>query len=169
MPVAACRDARHGRTLIDAAASVPLARMPKPTPAGWPRVASSIFYDDANAAIDFLCRAFGFEVKIKVDGEPGVVVHSELTWGSDGLVMVGTARRAWAKSPRAISGACTQSLMIYVDDVDGFVAHARANGAAVLSEPTDIDYGEGYWVDRGAELRDPEGHHWWIVQRLRDR
>ena len=35
----------------------------KPTPAGWPRLSSSVYYDDASAAIDFLCRAFGFEYK----------------------------------------------------------------------------------------------------------
>ena len=33
----------------------------KNTPAGWPRISVSLFYDDALAAIDWLCRAFGFE------------------------------------------------------------------------------------------------------------
>jgi uncharacterized glyoxalase superfamily protein PhnB len=36
----------------------------RPTPAGWPRLSSSIFYQDAAAAIDWLCRAFGFEVRL---------------------------------------------------------------------------------------------------------
>jgi len=141
--------------------------MPHPPPAGWPRISSAVFYEDAAAAIDFLVRALGFEVRTRVDGEAGSVVHSELTWGGDGVVMVATAKRPWARSPRALDGTSTQSLMIYVDDVDAAVARARAAGAVVRSEPTDTDYGEGYWADRGAELEDPEGHHWWVVQRLR--
>jgi uncharacterized glyoxalase superfamily protein PhnB len=32
----------------------------KPTPSDWPRMSSSIFYQDAAAAIDWLCEAFGF-------------------------------------------------------------------------------------------------------------
>ena len=43
----------------------------KPTPAGWPRFSSSIVYQDAAAAIDWLCSAFDFEVRIKVEGENG--------------------------------------------------------------------------------------------------
>lgn len=35
-------------------------------PPGWTRFVSSIYYDDASAAIDWLCDAFGFEVKLKV-------------------------------------------------------------------------------------------------------
>ena len=35
----------------------------KQTPKGWPRLSSSLFYDDAAAAIDWLCRAFDFQVK----------------------------------------------------------------------------------------------------------
>ena len=30
----------------------------KPPPAGWPRISSSLFYDDAAAAIDWLERTF---------------------------------------------------------------------------------------------------------------
>jgi uncharacterized glyoxalase superfamily protein PhnB len=62
----------------------------KPTPQGWPRISSAVFYDDAAAAIPWLCRVFGFEVRLKVEGENGRIEHSELAFG-DGLVMVGTA------------------------------------------------------------------------------
>ena len=41
----------------------------KPTPKGWPRISSAVFYDDAAAAIDWLCRVFDFEVRLKVEGE----------------------------------------------------------------------------------------------------
>ena len=58
-------------------------------PKGWPRISSSLYYDDALAAIEWLCRAFGFESKLVVEHD-GMVAHSQLTFG-DGLVMVGSA------------------------------------------------------------------------------
>jgi catechol 2,3-dioxygenase-like lactoylglutathione lyase family enzyme len=64
----------------------------KPTPKGWPRITAAVFCQDAPRAIDFLCRAFGFEVQVRVDGEDGRVEHSQLAYG-DGLVMVGSLRK----------------------------------------------------------------------------
>jgi uncharacterized glyoxalase superfamily protein PhnB len=142
----------------------------KPTPAGWPRISNSLFYEDAARAIDWLCEAFGFEVRLKVEGDAGSIEHSELTYG-DGLIMVGQAgaagKPAWRKSPRALGGANTQSIMIYVDDAEAHCAHARAAGATIVSELKVSDYGEDYWSDRGYECSDLEGHHWWFYQRLR--
>src|ERR1700687_3547066 len=95
----------------------------KATPAGWPRLSTAIFYDDAAAAIDWLCRAFGFDVRLKVEGDHGRIEHSALTFG-EGLIMVGQAgarpdrpNRSFPTSPRSIGGANTQSVMLFVDDV----------------------------------------------------
>lgn len=142
----------------------------KPTPPGWPRISTALYYDDAAKAIDWLCRAFAFEVQLKIEGEGGRIEHSELTYG-EGLVMVGEAQAAKApqrRSPRAVGGANTQNMMVYVDDVEAHCTRARAAGAIIISEPTTTDYGEDYWTDRGYECADPEGHHWWFIQRLRD-
>ena len=51
----------------------------KPTPTGWPRISSALYYDDAAKAIDWLCRAFGFEVQLKVEGDEFVdcVLHGK--------------------------------------------------------------------------------------------
>ena len=59
----------------------------KNTPAGWPRISASLFYQDAGKMIGWLCTAFGFEVRLKVDGENGRIEHSELTYG-EGVIMV---------------------------------------------------------------------------------
>lgn len=146
----------------------------KPTPQGWPRISSAVLYDDAGTAIDWLCRAFGFKVRIRVDGENGRVEHSELEFGDDGLIMVGSSggrsdRKAPlpCKSPKSLGGANTQSLCLYVDDVDAHYQQARASGAIIADEPTTIDYGPDYWADRNYRAVDPEGHHWWFMQRLR--
>ncbi len=145
----------------------------KPPPAGWPRISSAVFYDDAASAIDWLCRAFGFEVRLKVEGEGGRIEHSELTFG-EGLVMVGsTSGRSDrpaplpCKSPRSLGGANTQALCVFVDDVDAHCERARKAGAKILEPPTTHDYGEEYWSDRSYRAEDIEGHQWWFMQRVR--
>lgn len=142
----------------------------KPTPPGWPRISSSLYYDDARAAIDWLCRAFGFEVKIVVEGEGGQIDHSELTYGG-GLIMVAGTHKAskfdFIRSPSQ-AGGNTQNLMVYVDDADAHCERARAAGDRITQEPASVDYGEEYWSDRGYACVDPGGHHWWFYQRLRD-
>lgn len=138
----------------------------KATPPGWPRISSSIFYNDAHAAIDWLCRVFGFETRLLVEGEGGRVEHSELVFG-DGLVMVGqTGRRDFCRSP-ADAGGNTQALCVFVDDVDAHCERARAEGAEILTEPETHDYGDDYWADRTYMTVDPEGHRWWFMQRVR--
>jgi uncharacterized glyoxalase superfamily protein PhnB len=142
----------------------------KPPPPDWPRIAPAIYYLDAAKAIDWLCRAFGFKVRLKVEGEGGRIEHSELVYG-EGLVMVGEAEKQekapYRRSPRAAGGINTQNLMLYVDDAEAHCAQARASGARIVSEPKTTDYGEEYWADRGYECEDLEGHHWWFYQRLR--
>lgn len=149
----------------------------KSTPAGWPRISSCIFYDDPAAAIDWLCRAFGFEVRLKVEGEGGSIEHSELVF-REGLIMVGGTRRMdpgrerWQRhqvSPRSLDGGNTQSLCVFVDDADAHCAHARAAGATIFSEPRTSDYGDDNWSDRSYGALDLEGHQWWFMQRIRDK
>jgi uncharacterized glyoxalase superfamily protein PhnB len=143
----------------------------KPTPPGWPRISAAVYYEDAAEAIDWLCRAFDFEVRLKIEGEGGRIEHSELVYG-EGVVMVGDLEKGQAKfpyrrAPGQVDGANTQNMMVYVDDVDAHCERARKAGAVIVSEPKDTDYGEAYWTDRGYECEDLGGHHWWFYQRLR--
>ena len=141
----------------------------KPTPPGWPRISTGIWYDDPAAAIDWLCRAFGFEIRMVVDGEGGAVAHSELTYG-EGLIMVGDAKPKFpqTRAPNQIGGLNTQNMMVFVDDVEAHYARAQAAGARIVKAPETVDYGEEYWSERGYECVDIGGHHWWFYQRLRD-
>jgi uncharacterized glyoxalase superfamily protein PhnB len=132
-----------------------------------------VFYEDAGKAIDWLCRAFGFQVRLRCEGEDGRIAHSELELG-DGLIMVGDVRARQHRpqplpcaSPRAVGGANTQTLCVYVDDADAHCARARAAGATIADEPATQDYGAEYWSDRGYRAIDLEGHHWWFVHRVR--
>jgi uncharacterized glyoxalase superfamily protein PhnB len=141
----------------------------KPTPPGWPRISSALYYDNAADAIGWLCNAFGFEVQLKVEGDGGRIEHSELVFGG-GLVMVGEAskreRSPYRRSPKEVGGANTQNLMVYVDDVEAHFKRARAAGAKITTEMETHDYGGDYWADRGYACEDVGGHHWWFFERL---
>jgi uncharacterized glyoxalase superfamily protein PhnB len=146
----------------------------KPTPGGWLRFTSAVVYQDAAKAIDWLCDAFGFEVRLKVEGENGRIEHCELGYG-DGLLMVAQedpkSERKWKRalrSPNSIEGGNTQSIMFFVDDADAHCTHARARGARIVEEPASHDYGDDHFADRSYGALDPEGHTWWITQRLRN-
>jgi len=143
----------------------------KPTPKGWPRISSALVYQDPARAIDWLCKAFGFEVRLKVEGDGGAIVHSELTFG-EGLIMVAgetpAGLRVRARSPRSLGGANTQSLCVYVDDAEAHHARAVAAGAKITRPLQVSDYGEAYWADRNYQAEDLEGHAWYFTQRIRD-
>jgi len=143
----------------------------KPPPKGWPRMSASVFYEKPHEAIDWLCRAFGFEVQLKVEGEGGEIVHSELKY-DDAMVMVAGLQgnepwQASYRSPQSIGGGNTQTLAFHIEDVDAHHAQAVAAGAKIVREPRTSDYGDDYWADRSYGALDPEGHLWWFMQRVR--
>lgn len=121
---------------------------------GRPNVIPALFYNDAPAALDWLAKAFGFEARFVVPGPEGTVVHSEMTLGGD-VLMVATARdeMGW-KSPRDLP-AVNQSLYVIVDDPDAHYLRAKAEGAEVVRELNDTDYGS-----REYSAKDLEGHLW---------
>jgi len=111
-------------------------------------------YDDAPAAIEFLCRAFGFEQRLVVPGPDGTVMHSELSFGT-GVIMVGSARPNEGRVSPAGLPAIHAALSIHVDDPDAHCARAVAAGAVIVQELQDADYGS-----RGYTAKGPEGHQW---------
>ena len=115
-------------------------------------------YNDAAAAIVWLCEAFGFEKHLVVPGEDGKIVHAQLVFGN-GMVMLGSAREIefdnLQKPPSALGGAVSQSPYIIVDDADKHYARAVAAGAEIVMKIKDEDYG-----GRAYSCRDPEGHVW---------
>jgi uncharacterized glyoxalase superfamily protein PhnB len=137
----------------------------KPTPDGWPRISSCLFYDDPKRAIEWLCKAFGFEVRLIVETGAGGIAHSELVYG-EGLIMVGSKDNDHWKSPRS-AGGCTQSIQVMVDDVEAHCTQAKAHGAEIYRELATSDYGDEYWSDRTYGATDCEGHRWWFTQRMK--
>src|ERR1700687_2288441 len=115
-------------------------------------------YHDASAAIEWLCRAFGFERHLVVPGDNGTIAHAQLSFGN-GMIMLGSARDdeygKLVKPPRDLGGSCTQSPYIIVEDADAHYRQAVAAGAKIVMDIKDEDYG-----GRGYSCRDPEGQLW---------
>ena len=134
--------------------------MPKNPPENTPRVTPYLYYQDVAAALRFLADAFGFREKLRMPGSDGKIAHAEMTLG-DGLVMMGCPGADY-RNPKRL-GQTTQSLYVYVDDVDAHCARAKKAGAKIINEPEDQFYG-----DRRYGAEDPEGHHWFFATHVRD-
>ena len=111
-------------------------------------------YNDARAAIRFLCAAFGLVELFSVPESGPGVRHAQLKLGTN-VVMLGSVRLdEGMASPQAL-GAATQALYVYVEDVGAHYERARSAGAQIVSPPRDTDFGS-----REYHARDVEGHLW---------
>ncbi len=109
-----------------------------------------IVYADANAAIEFLVRAFGFvEHEIHRDDE-GQVVHAELRYDT-GILMPGQA------GVGGVQDVVPTSIYVAVDDTDAHHDRAVAAGARVVRPLSDTAYGS-----RDYAAADLEGNTWYF-------
>ncbi|QSR84848.1 glyoxalase/bleomycin resistance/extradiol dioxygenase family protein [Methylacidimicrobium sp. B4] len=124
-----------------------------------PDIVPTITYSDLPRAIEWLQRVFGFRER----------TEARLNWLGGGmswfevgksLFAIATPDIAWRQTPE------TPGLVVkvYVADVDQHFAHAKAEGARIVSEPED-----GFWGGRIYRVLDHEGHQWEMSQRGRDR
>ena len=117
----------------------------------------TVRYRDAPAAIEWLCKAFGFERHRIVPGENGTIAHAQLTFGN-GMIILGTLGSGefdqLTKAPSLVGGT-TQSPYIVVADIDGHYERVKAAGAKIAIEIKDEDYG-----GHDYSCTDPEGHLW---------
>jgi uncharacterized glyoxalase superfamily protein PhnB len=120
-----------------------------------PNIFPALRYHDANAAIEWLERAFGFQEKAVYRDNDGAVNHAELALGA-GLVMLGQSRPdSWLGGHAPDARASTASIYTVVADPDAHYKRARAAGAEIVRELTDEDYGS-----REYSARDLEGNLW---------
>ncbi|HEY4099097.1 MAG TPA: VOC family protein [Baekduia sp.] len=135
--------------------------MTNPIPSGFHTLTPALVTDGAAAAIDFYVRAFGAEVKLRLDaGE--TVAHAELRIGDSLLTLCDPMPDYGLVAPDR-EGPVTSSLMLYCEDVDAVHARAMAEGATLITEVSDQFHG-----NRGGAVRDPFGHRWVIATCIED-
>jgi uncharacterized glyoxalase superfamily protein PhnB len=101
-------------------------------------------YADADAALEWLGRAFGFrERAVYRSGEDsGPIEHAEISLGP-GIVMFGQG------DPN------DHGIYVAVEDADAHYERAKGAGAEIVREIEDTPYGS-----REYTARDPEGNVW---------
>jgi PhnB protein len=119
-------------------------------------------YDDAPAAIAFLCEAFGFEEVFRMPMPDGRIGHAELRYRDNVLMLASAHPEIGFTGPSKLPTLHMQ-IVIDVDDVDAHCERARAAGATIASEPEDKPYG-----DRMYQAVDPEGQRWYFSKHVRD-
>ncbi|MCI0357986.1 MAG: VOC family protein [Planctomycetaceae bacterium] len=122
-------------------------------------VIPALRYRNASAAIEWLCKVFGFEKQLVVPGKDNTILHAQLTLGG-GMIMLGSVHGGsqWGKlikQPDEIGGFETQSAYLVVADADAVYARAKSAGATIVIDIKDEDHG-----GRSFTCRDPEGRLW---------
>lgn len=125
-------------------------------------------YEDGIAALDWLCKTFGFTEKTRILEDDGGLALGELTFGNGTIILAsptpeyqspkhhreicGSAAK-WSQVPSIING-----VLVYVDDVKKHYQKAKENGATILSELEMSGRGLRYRAE------DLEGHRWMFMQ-----
>lgn len=112
-----------------------------------PTVIPELAYADVAEASDWLCRAFGFDVRLRI-GDHRV----QLVLG-DGAVII----TELGDSPG------TSRVLVRVEDADAHHERAEQAGARIVNPPADYPYGE-----RQYRAEDPGGHRWTFSQSIAD-
>jgi uncharacterized glyoxalase superfamily protein PhnB/drug/metabolite transporter (DMT)-like permease len=134
--------------------------MPSSPPEGFPRITPYLLYEDCEAALEFLAKAFGFTEDMRVPGPEGKVTHAEMRL-KDGVIMMGRPGDDYQNPSR--TGRVNASIYVYVDDVDEHFEQAKGAGAKVIFEPQDQFYG-----DRSYMVEDPQGQQWSFATNIKD-
>src|SRR5260370_13418031 len=126
----------------------------KSIPEGYHSITPSFCVDGAQKFINFLKEVFAAQDRFKMDGPGGKVMHAELNIG-DSAVMVSDVMPQWP--------AKSNSLYVYVDDVDATYQRALKAGATSERVPEKPFYG-----DRTSAAKKPFRHTCGIAPPLRD-
>jgi PhnB protein len=136
--------------------------MAKNPPEGMQRVIPMLAYADAPAALEFLCNAFGFEEKYRMEMPDGRIGHAELSYKDNVLMLASVWGELGHASPKDLAGVHGQTYC-FVDDVDAHYEQALAAGATIIAAPEDQFYGARIY-----RAVDPEGHRWIFGTQVRD-
>jgi len=112
-------------------------------------VIPELAYADVRAAVEWLCRAFGFRERLRIGDH-----RAQLVFGEGTIVVTQVGGEV---------GTQGYAVMVRVADVDVHYERAKEAGATIVSAPTDFPYGERQYV-----VEDLGGHRWTFSQTIAD-
>jgi uncharacterized glyoxalase superfamily protein PhnB len=117
-----------------------------------------LLYEDGEAAIEFATRAFGFRVVERTTGGAGGL-HAELEVSPEGgRIYLGQPPSGF-RNPSVVGRTC--HVYVLVEDVDAHFERARAAGAEIIEQLTDLPFGQ-----RRYGCADRQGHEWYFAQPI---
>jgi uncharacterized glyoxalase superfamily protein PhnB len=112
-------------------------------------------YPDVRAAVDWLCRTFGFVERLRIGNH-----RAQLIFGAGTVIVTKGPGNANVGSS---DGDLNHAIMVRITDIDRHYEHAKQAGAQIVSPPTDYPYGERQYV-----VTDPGDHRWTFSQTIAD-
>jgi PhnB protein len=116
-----------------------------------------LLYEDGDAAIEFLTRAFGFREELRKTGAAGGL-HAELEVPPEGRIYLGQATSDF-RNPAVVGS--TSQVYIIVSDVDAHHARAKEAGATIIEDLNDLPV-----RPPSVRMRRPQGHEWYFAQPI---
>jgi len=113
-------------------------------------VIPELAYPDIGKAIDWMCAAFGFTLRIRVANH-----RAQMNVGDGAVVLT--------ELPAGQRCDIGHSVMVRVEDVDRHQERAIQHGARVLRPSADYPFGE-----RQYSVEDFAGHRWTFSQSIAD-
>lgn len=137
-------------------------------PSGYTTLTPYLVVDGAAAAIDFYAAVFGATTVSRLEGTAPdgstYVGQAELDFGGSGRLQISDPQPGFGLvAPDRGAAGVSQSIMIYVPDVDATIARAAELGADVKEQPSDFVSG-----DRFGAFVDPFGRRWAVMTRVED-
>lgn len=105
-------------------------------------------YPDPSVAADWLAKAFGFAVRLRI---------------ANHRIQMKAGEGCFTIAEGSVVPNHSQSVQVRIEDATGHCERARQNGAIILSEPKDHDYGE-----RQYNAEDFYGHRWDFTETIAD-
>ena len=112
-------------------------------------VIPELAYPDIGEAVEWLCQAFGFTLRIRIGNH-----RAQLNVGDGGAVVL-------IEPSRDVS--LRSAVMVRVEDVNAHCERTKRSGGKIIREPKDYPYGE-----RQYNVVDFAGHHWCFTQSIAD-
>jgi PhnB protein len=134
----------------------------KPIPDGYRSITPYLFIKGAAQAIDFYKKVFGAKERMLMPGTNGRIGHAELEIGDSLIMLADEHPEVGALSPQTVGGS-SNSLHLYVDNMDAVIEKAVSAGAKVTRPAKDEFYG-----DRIGTFTDPFGQIWSVATHIED-
>jgi uncharacterized glyoxalase superfamily protein PhnB len=112
-------------------------------------VIPELAYPDIGEAIDWLCKTFGFTLRLRIADH-----RAQLNVGDGGAVIL---------IEQTANVAMRSAVLVRVENLNAHYEHVKRSAVKIVREPADYPYGERQYT-----AEDFAGHRWCFSQSIAD-